>query len=277
MIFLGLILRLFGKKVVYDIHENYPAAILSKPYIKSSQLKRFISKVFYFFEIFSARFFSKIVTARPDISKIYLTFNPITLNNFPILNNNLDENYTKKLIKKKKAIIYVGGLAEIRGIKQLIQAFEGIEKAELWLLGPWQNENFYKYCKTIPGWENTRYLGVVSPTQVSNYLLQADIGIITFLPFPNHLTTLATKPFEYMQAGLPIIMSNFDYWVSFYKDLAKYVDPSNSTEIRRVILDLLDNPEEMKRMGTSGKNKVKKEYNWRIEEAKLINLYKQIT
>ena len=42
LIILGLMLKVKGKKVIYDIHENNSASILSKPYIRSKVLKELI-------------------------------------------------------------------------------------------------------------------------------------------------------------------------------------------------------------------------------------------
>jgi glycosyltransferase involved in cell wall biosynthesis len=104
-------------------------------------------------------------------------------------------------------------------------------------------------------------------------LKNADIGIITFHPYPNHLKTLATKPFEYMLAGLPLIMSDFDYWKAFFKDLSLYVDPINPDKISKIINELLLDPKKMENMGKESKEKVFNEYNWNLEQKKLIRLY----
>ena len=62
LIFTGLFLKLMGKKVIYDIHENNPASILSKPYIKSKIVQQIVSKVFDLFEKGTVNFFDAIIT-----------------------------------------------------------------------------------------------------------------------------------------------------------------------------------------------------------------------
>lgn len=275
LIFSGLFLHLCGKKVIYDIHENNEFSILSKPYIKSKLFKYILSKAFNFFEKVTTPFFYKIVTARPDISEKFNYLNPITLRNFPIIDS--QASYPKvKIEKDKQVVIFVGGLAAVRGIEELINAFESLEGVELWLLGPWMSVSFRKECENLKGWKNTRYLGIVEPYEIFAYLELADIGIVTFLPFPNHTRTLATKPFEYMMAGLPMIMSDFKYWKDFFKDLSHYVDPTNSSAIAQVINQLLSNPDEMKRMGDKSRVQVQNEFNWQKESQKLIGIYHQI-
>lgn len=274
LIFIGLILKILGKKVIYDIHENNSASIMSKPYLKYTSVKKIIAKLLFSLEKVSSRIFDAIVTARPDISEKFIKYNPTTVRNFPILPKKNDNSIF--VDKKKKTVIYVGGMSAIRGIKQLIQAFEGLGNYELWLLGRWESTEFQESCMKLKGWQNVKYLGVVKPYEVFSFIEKADAGIITFLPKENHLTTLATKPFEYMAVGLPVIMSNFPYWKSFFGDLAFYVDPNNSRDIRSKIVELFSNKKRRDDMSKAGKYKIFHEYNWEVENKKLIQLYSKL-
>jgi len=274
LIFTSLYLKLIGKKVIYDIHENNPASILSKPYIKSKKIKKVISKLFDIFEKNSVRFFDAIVTARPDISKRFNHKNIITLRNFPILPN-LSEIKDIDIKKEKPSVIFVGGMTNIRGINELIDAFEYLDEYELWLLGPITEtklkDRIEKGCK------NVKYFGVVEAYEVFNYINKADIGIITFLPAPNHLETLATKPFEYMACGKPMIMSNFSYWQDTFKDSSIYVNPLDSQDIAENIKYLFEDKDLLKSMGNLNYQLSIDEYNWEKESLNLKKVYKSIT
>ena len=54
------------------------------------------------------------------------------------------------------------------------------------------------------------------------------------------------------------------------------VDPQNPTEISNAIQYLIDNTEEANKKGKNGRKAVKEIYNWKIEEKKLIKLYKRL-
>jgi glycosyltransferase involved in cell wall biosynthesis len=252
VIITGLYLKLIGKKVIYDIHENYPAAILNKNYIKYEWLRVLISKIFRLFEKISIKFFDAIVCARPDISKEHNHKRLITLRNFPILKN-LDNLKKKNIKKEKKSVIYVGLMTENRGINQLIDSFEKFENCELWLLGPIFEKKLKKKILSKP--KNIRYFGVVQPKEIFSYIFKADIGIITFLNLPNHTSTLATKPFEYMACGKPMIMSNFSYWKKTFNDSSLYVRPNDINDISKKVQYLLSNNELRKK-------NVKKKFNF---------------
>ncbi len=275
LLFAGIILKVLGKKVIYDVHEDNAASIMSKPYLKNRFLKKIIAGALYFLERIGARIFDAIVTARPDISSKFLRYTPVTVRNFPIIPSSTrnEEIFVKKT---KKTVIYVGNISDIRGIAQLIQAFEDLNDYEFWLLGKWSSTTFKNRCEKMNGWKNVRYLGIVKPTEVFAFINEADVGIITFLPVPNHLTTLATKPFEYMAMGLPVIMSDFPYWRDFFEDLGIYVDPEDSADIKEKIIAIFENGERYRYLSTKGKEKVNNSYNWEAESKKLTNLYRKL-
>ncbi len=273
LMFVGLYLKLKGKKVIYDIHENNPASILSKPYIKSKFLKLLLSKTFNVFEQLSSRFFDALVTARPDITKRFKHKNIITLRNFPILPSFsiIDQI---KINKNKPSVIYVGGMTMQRGINELIDAFEYLDEYELWLLGNIKEEELK--IRIESGCKNVRYFGVVEAYEIFNYINNADIGIITFLKEPNHVQTLATKPFEYMACGKPMIMSDFTYWQDTFKGGSLYVDPSDPTDIALKIKTLLNDEYLMNKMKILNTQLSKYEYNWEKESQKLLTLYREL-
>jgi glycosyltransferase involved in cell wall biosynthesis len=273
IILAGLILKIRGKKVIYDIHENNPASILSKPYIHSKLIKSVISKSFNFVEKISSRFFDALVTARPDITERFKHKNIITLRNFPIL-----PNFSKiediKIEKIKPSVVYVGGMDSGRGINELLDSFETLDNYELWLLGPIAEKDLEDRIKYKS--KNVRYFGIVEAYEVFSYINKADIGIITFLEAPNHINTLATKPFEYMACGKPMIMSNFKYWIDTFGECSLYVDPLNPEDISAKI-DLLMKDEDLKiKMGNLNKKLSREKYNWEKESKKLLALYKDL-
>jgi len=271
LMFVGLYLKMKGKRVIYDIHENNPASILSKPYIKSKILRVTLSKTFNFFEQSCSKFFDALVTARPDITKRFKHKNIVTLRNFPILPDfSKIKNIT--IEKTKPAVIYVGGMHELRGTDKLLDAFEKLDKYELWLLGGIRGDALQKRIEA--GVKNVRYFGMVEAFEVFAYIDKADAGIITFFPLENHVQTLATKPFEYMACGKPMIMSDFPYWRDTFKESSFYVDPENVVEIVTKVEELLENKELLEKMKKINQKLAQEEYNWEKESQYLLDLYK---
>jgi glycosyltransferase involved in cell wall biosynthesis len=275
LMFAGLKLKWFrGKKVIYDIHEILPASVLSKPYIRYRFIARCISIMAGLVERLCSGRYSALVTARPDIARRFKAKNPVIVRNFPILR--VETSDTGAYKKNDKAIIYVGGITRIRGLVELVRAFKYVDDGELWLLGPFEDEEIKRECQKLEAWNKVKYLGVVAANEVIKYIRQAAAGIITFLPYPNHITSLPTKPFEYMYGGLPIIMSDFMYWRDFFGDSAVYVNPSDPKEIASAVNEMLADKTKRERMGNYNYNLIRDSFNWDIEKQKLLDLYKKL-
>jgi len=104
----------------------------------------------------------------------------------------------------------------------------------------------------------------------------ADIGIINFLPMPHNTYGLPNKPFEYMTCSLPVIMSNFPYWQSFFENKVLYCRPDQPSDIAAKINYLLKNSEQRKKMIIECKNMIIKKWNWKTQGDKLIKLYQKL-
>lgn len=272
---MGLLLRLLGKKVVYDVHENTSGAIRTKFYLPK-WMRGIVARSIGFVENFCGKMFSGIVAARPDIVRNFDNKNKCIVRNFPSLNFVPKDGHTQKELHPKKRVVYSGGMTRIRGIVQLVDAFDQQEDAELWLLGPFKEQGLQAECEASPGWRNVKYLGTVLANEVFDWIQQADAGIVTFLPAPNHVTSLATKPFEYMACGLPMIMSDFPYWKETFGDMSLYVDPANPNDIRSAIQKLFKDQDQCEEMGAKGRKKVLQEYNWENESHTLLKFYEQV-
>lgn len=85
LIVMGLFLRILGKKVIYDVHENVRQDILHKMWVRP-ELRVLLSKVAVFLELM-ASFFSGIVSATPTIAKNFSNKNNYVIRNLPPLNN----------------------------------------------------------------------------------------------------------------------------------------------------------------------------------------------
>jgi len=276
LIFIGILLKLLGKKVIYDVHEDVSKQILNKDWIGNVNVRKFVAFIVNLIDHIGALLFDKIIYVVPDITEKYPKNKTIILRNFPILKL-IDNTVTIDYKKNKSIIIYAGGLTGIRGIKEIIQAMEYIgNRAEFWLLGKWESEKFKKECENLKGWKYTKYLGLVSLEEVFQYMKIADIGISTLHPVKNYLTSLPIKVFEYMACSLPMVISEFPYWKEIFVECAIFVNPYNSKDIAKKISYLLDNPDEAKELGKKGRKLIEEKYSWETESKKLLVMYKNL-
>ncbi len=274
---LGLRLKKSGKKVLFDAHEDVPKQILGKHYLKP-WVRRLVSWGYALFERYACSRFDGVVAATPYIRDKFLVMNThsVDINNYPMLGE-LDSS--TPWTEKKWEVCYVGGIAEIRGVKELVRAMELVTtKTCLNLVGDFSEARVRDEVATYPGWVNVKATGMLGRAEVRDVLARSMAGLVTLHPTPNYLDSLPIKMFEYMSAGLPVVASNFDLWKDIVEknDCGLCVDPMNPQAIASAIDFLVSNPAEAERMGKNGRQAVSSLYNWTAEERKLLNFYDQI-
>lgn len=273
---IGLKLRKKGKKVIYDAHEDTPRQILSRGYLNGF-LRSILSFGFEWFENYTSKRMSAIVTATPYINERFLKINSksVNINNFPL--NSEIEVAEPDFDKREHKVCYIGGISWARGIKQMVI---GAEKAgiPIRIAGNW-SENTKQEITKLSGWSNVDSLGHISRDTALDVKATSIAGLVLFLNEPNHINAQPNKMFEYMAAELPVIGSDFPLWRSIIIDnkCGLCVDPEDTDAIAEAINYIVNNPEEAKQMGKNGKAAVKAHYNWNVEQKKLIELYESLS
>lgn len=282
---LGLFLKIIGKKVVYDIHEDYPDAISHKRWIPKA-LRKPIAKAFNFFEKKCCSFFDALIFAElayKDSFRSIATLKEDILNYPP---EGLPCVSEKQGNGGKVNLIYAGTISEIRGALQMIEALRHLREknvgVHLFLVGPifdpYLEDSLkklvYQYqlqgCITITG--------RVDPQKVYDYLGVSNIGLALLHPVQNNLKSLVTKLFEYMSANLAIVASDFPKWRELMEGVGAgvVVDPLDPVGIAAQIQYLANNPHLCLEMGRNGRLAYETRFNWSSEEKKLLALYHKL-
>ena len=275
----GMLLKLLGKRVVYDVHEDVPADILDKSWIAPS-LRWPIARAAAWTETLAACRFDAIVAATPRIADSFPNIKTLTVQNFPQVNVQVDAESTP-YGDREPLISYVGGISELRGAWEMIEAMGLLSEsvpARLQLAGCFDPPESQQKLASKPGWERVDFLGWLSPAEVRELLGRSCLGVVVFHPIENHIMSQPNKLFEYMSAGLPVVASNFPLWRSIIQEArcGILVDPTNPTAIAEAIRWLLERPAEAESMGLRGREAVRRIYNWENEEQKLVELYAQL-
>ncbi len=273
----GLRLKRRGKKVVFDAHEDVPQQLLGKHYLHPF-VRRVLSWGFAHFERFACARFDGVVAATPYIRDKFLAINPrsVDINNFPMIGE-LESAVAWR--DKADEVCYVGSIAQIRGVKELVRAMESTRTpARLNLVGGFAEAQVEAEVRTYPGWDKVNALGVQDRLGVREVLGRSVAGLVTLHPASNYLDALPIKMFEYMSTGIPVIASDFDLWRTIVQEskCGLCVDPLNPTAIAAAIDHLMSHRAEAEEMGRNGRQAVLSRYNWAREEAKLIEFYDRL-
>jgi len=278
LLHVGMLLKYLTKaKVIYDVHEDYPKAILTKNWLLSIARKP-VSHIFNFVEKLSSCWLDYIIAATDNIAKGFKNGKITIIRNYPILKSIQSKS---KFDFERPTLIYEGGLAEERGISQIVQAMEYVSPSrniKLILCGKFFPESYQKKVRKLRGFDKVEYLGWIEPEEVWLKINQATFGIVCFLPKENHIKAMPNKLFEYMAAGLPVIASNFPLWKEIVEGnkCGLTVNPIEPIEIAKAVEYLIEHPQEARKMGENGRKAVLEKYNWENESKKLLKVYEKL-
>jgi len=277
---LGVFLKLRGKKVIYDLHEDSPRQALHKHWLKP-WLRYLVSWFLSVIEKIGCLFFDGLIAATPHIAKRFSQKKTIVVQNFPRTKGLKLESETP-YHERENVVVYIGGLSQERGILELVHMPEKLPislKARLELAGNFSPESFQKDLSERDGWKKVCYLGWQNPSKIKSLLSRARVGAVVLYPTPAYQESYPIKMFEYMAAGLPVVASDFSLWQEIVSqaNCGLLVDPKDPKSIAKAVQWLLDNSNEAQKMGEAGMNAVKEKYNWELEEKKLLGLYNNLT
>ena len=266
--------KLMGYTVVFDAHEDIPASMRSKRYVRSSMRPALAVAARALIRM-ADRAFDAIVAATPSIARAYRSDRVVTVQNYPILS---EWDIRPVGDREPGRLVYVGGITEARGAMQMLDALvvlAGDRDVRLTLAGPVGPASLFDEMQSHPGWKHVDYHPWLSRADVGTELRNASVGLVLFQPLPNHIESQPTKLFEYMAAGLPVVVSDFPLWTNLIEGegIGVVVPPDEPARIAAAVRSLLDDP-----AGNDGRSgraiaAVRDRYNWEPESRKLVDLY----
>lgn len=269
--------QFLGRRVVYDAHENLPKDILSKHYL-AAPIRALLAGVVDIAERGIASTLDGVVTVTPGIASRFPAKRTVVVRNLPLLDE-FAAATPSEYSGRARVVLYLGGLNEIRGVRQMVRAIGRVDPAlgaELWLAGRFDPPALEAELAREPGWARVRCLGWCSREKVGEALAAARVGVLVLHAVPNHLDSLPIKLFEYMAAGLPVVASRFPAWEAILGSAGAYVDPLDDAALAAAIERLLTEPLEAARLGAAGRAAVERELNWEREAAGLLDLYERV-
>jgi len=287
-----LLAKIKKAKLVYDAYDFYSIDVVKKaPHFLRSLLQTIIewgeNKL-----IKHVDYVLIIDSANDLLLKRYRKFNSNikVINNVPYLNLKPELGQVSHLSRKyegNKVLIYIGGIAVDKGSIKSIEAFNLVKKTipnvKLIFIGNFldgSEKNFIECVKRLRMQQCIELIDWLPYEKMLAYLKIADVGLALYQPTTRHLISRrnARKIFTYMLCSLPVVTSDFGEIGKVVKEekCGILVDPTNAKDIANVVIYLLKNPEQAKRMGRNGRLAVEKKYNWELEKLKLLEAYKKL-
>ncbi|MEY8261598.1 glycosyltransferase family 4 protein [Oscillospiraceae bacterium 50-60] len=277
----GLKLKKHGKHVVFDSHENYSQQMKSKPYLPG-WVSCILAAFYQRYERFAVRRMDAVVypcTFQGELLYQDVCPRVVLLDNVARLDKIYDQ-YQERKPPLSGPMCLFGSLSSSRCIIEIIKA---AIKAEMPLLlaGAFTSEEYQEECLSLlEGHENIRWLGQLAHSEVISLLQKMSVGLCPEKNILQYNTTdnLATKSYEYMAMGLPVIVSDYPFSRKMMDEYSYgvLVDPDDVDSIAEAMRYLCDHPDKAWQMGQNGRRAIKERFNWDMEQEKLFALYEDI-
>jgi len=278
----GVLLRLSGKKVVFDIHENVRLSLQSKDWIPH-WARRGAEAAYYIIEQICILFYHQLILAEDSYKNYYPKQKSTVILNYPLLVPPVE---IKKEMGSPVRFIYSGIVHPLRGIWEMIHLIEKINRsgieATLDLVGEVRpqtlKQELHQFLQNRNLTQKVIIHGKVEFEKVSQFLTQADFGIALLKPIPNYMESLPTKFFEYMQHGLPVITNNYPLYQTYVEDTKTgiCVGINNLESASKDIIALINNRSLFIEMAENGVHLTQTRFTWKSQEHKLLELYKDL-
>ncbi len=285
----GLILKFFtGRKLVFDVHEYIPtefAKFFPRP------LRPFMTWLTIHMMRLFARWTDQIILTKECLDR---DFKGLKTPRTVVLNtNHLQPTCTeisqelREKYSKVPTLIHQGQFGEVRGAYPLLDAMkiivEKIPEVQCILLGRFVqgDEQAYRDAIVDAGLDSHMHMIDEVPfEEVPQYIAVADVGLILFQPIGlGHTLGMPHKMFDYMREKKPFIAPDFVLEIARIAaeaDCMRLVDVTDPKAIADASITLLQDRETAQKLGETGRKLVEEKYNWRYDEARLLDVFNAI-
>ena len=278
LIWIGIKAAIFSDiKVIYDIHENTIQSIRRKKWL--TPLNKIIAIIGYSLLQGVSKWIFKHYILAEDSYKNFIKSNFTVIRNYPI---------KKEWPKERNKIfdlVYLGDVTEDRGGLLMIDLLSILTniypEVKLALVGNIEaNANLLinKRVNKLKLENHVQLFGYMNYPDAMEIVCKSKIGLCLLKPVQNYIYSYPTKLFDYMQAGVPYICSNF----ALYEELLNEcqagitVDPMDVRTAAKEISSILEDSLKYDTMSKNGLSSLENSYNWATQEEKLFELIKTI-
>ena len=268
-----------GLPVVFDSHENYPAAVAQwtrAPLVRTAHSPaRFAA-----YERRAVKGVDRILTVVDESRDRFIGMGKAPKDVFVF--TNVDDVEARRLwapTPGEFTIAYAGGFAAHRGLESLLRALalvaERIPDARLILMGSGPSESSLReLAVALKVAHRVEFTGWIELDEMRARLASSSVGVVPHVRSPHTDSTIPHKLFQYMAMGLPVVVTDCAPLARIVSEtgagtVAKSEDPVSLAE---AIITLAD-PETASAASDAGVRAVAERYNLEVEGRSLVALY----
>ncbi len=258
--------RLRKKKLVYDSHEYFTE-------VPELVGRKFQQNAWLFFE---RLLLPKIKIAYTVSESIAFEYNLKYGTQFKVIRN-LPVRRHKTKIQKQNTIIYQGALNMGRGLELMIKTMQYINNYELWIAGTGDIDDKLKALTDELNLKHkVKFLGRIALAELHTITCKAKLGLSFEEDLgKNYRYALPNKIFDYIQAHIPVLVSDLPEMAHIVKEyeVGEVLKNRNPKNVAKQILQMLNTNEKLV-LWKIHLAKAANELCWENEKQKLLAVFK---
>lgn len=178
-------------------------------------------------------------------------------------------------------LAYAGGLAPARGLSTAVEALVHLPAVHLALVCVPNAHvshvaDLRATAERLGVSDRVHFLDPVSPDDVPHFLSTADIAVHTLRHFVNHEVTLPNKIFEYIHAGVPVVVSDVKAMATLVRqhEIGEVFRADDAKDLARAVRTVLAS--RVKYSDRIRDPELKRQYSWARQAAVLVQLYGEV-
>jgi glycosyltransferase involved in cell wall biosynthesis len=286
-----------GIPVILDLHEDYPAMLAEMkktPWTRSPSLGVLGLKLAP--SIPHWREYEKAILQKADEVIVVIEESADRIAHLGVDRRRIHvvPNYAPRPVKPmherprspRVQVIYIGGFDQMRDLRTVLRASSilaaresavqvdliGGSARDIDLLGRFADREGLDIGRvTFTKW--------MERDKAEALLEHAAIGLVPHVKSPHTDTTVPHKLFQYMAAGLPVIVSDCApvQRIVVTSDCGLVYEDGNATSLADAIERLAGDPETRQRMGDNGRAAVMSKFNWESAGQRLLDVYETVS
>ncbi|KPJ59979.1 MAG: hypothetical protein AMJ46_08515 [Latescibacteria bacterium DG_63] len=282
MVFIALLPRLLGAKVVLDLHELSPELYADRFGLSS---RHPVLQLLIFVERICVRWVHRVICvhepqAKHIMSRCSPRERPSVVMNVPdprLFHQSSDapsgtcDNGTFKMVHHGTIVERYGGDIAVRALASLDGKIPGLEFV-IYGDGDFAR-NLSEEISRLNLGERVSLSGRTLPLEaVAPAIKDAQLGIVPHRDGPIMKWALPTKLMEYVALGIPVVVARTWVVTRYFDDsMVMFFEPGNASDLARCILKLYREPELRRSLAQNAK-KFLEEHSWEKEREKLFSV-----
>lgn len=280
-----VLLSLKGRKVIYDVHDNYQEWILN--FTLPDWFKKALSKLWPKAEQFCASKFSGIISTTLSMQTLFsnVQIPKLVVSNTPYLNSL--ENIDVSSIEKTPFTVYSSGdHSSKRNCMQTIESLQYVKKKipgiRLIFAGTFSPDGYERSlinrAKELGIEEHVTIEGMLPYRE--NFLRTAsmEVGCVFYEDNVNNRLTIPNRLFEYMFAGVAVLGEAFYEVKKVINDsgCGIVIDSSEPESIAEGIINIFSDISSLRKMQSNGRAEINSKYSYEHDLKRMIAFYNSL-